>query len=167
VIAASTVQIRQATIADIESIASILQDSFAEFEPFYTAAAYLATTPTAEQIRARWDDGPVWVGEQSGRLVGTVAVVPKASGLYVRSMAVHPAVRGHAIARKLLDEIENFAMEHHYQRLFLSTTPFLHAAIHVYERFGFQRTDNGPHDLFGTPLFTMEKVLSTTAPDFP
>lgn len=28
-----------------------------------------------------------------------------------------------------------------------------------YEHFGFRRTDEGPHDLHGTPLFTMEKRL--------
>jgi len=46
------------------------------------------------------------------------------------------------------------------KRLYLSTTPFLHSAIRLYERCGFRRTDEGPHDLFGTPLFTMEKGVS-------
>ncbi len=41
--------------------------------------------------------------------------------------------------------------------MFLSTTPFLHSAIRLYERFGYRRTDDGMNDLFGTPLFTMEK----------
>ena len=44
--------------------------------------------------------------------------------------------------------------------MFLSTTPFLESAIRLYEKFGFQRTSDGPLDLFGTPLFTMQKSLS-------
>jgi len=36
----------------------------------------------------------------------------------------------------------------------------LSRAIRVYESFGFRRTEDGPQDLFGTPLFTMEKALS-------
>src|SRR5260370_227302 len=44
--------------------------------------------------------------------------------------------------------------------MYLSTTPFLDRAIRLYERFGFQRSDEGPLDLFGTPLFTMTKRLN-------
>jgi hypothetical protein len=32
----------------------------------------------------------------------------------------------------------------------------------LYEKFGFQRTGEGPHELAGTPLFTMEKKLVGT-----
>ena len=41
----------------------------------------------------------------------------------------------------------------------LSTTPFLHPAIALYERCGFARTGEGPVDLAGTPLVTMTKAL--------
>jgi hypothetical protein len=41
----------------------------------------------------------------------------------------------------------------------VSTTPFLLRAITLYERCGFRRTGDGPEDLSGTPLFTMEKTL--------
>lgn len=151
--------IRVALLKDVEAIACILQSSFAEFEPLYTPAAFASTTPTAQQIRARWNEGPVWVALQDEDVVATVAAVPKNTGLYVRSMAVRPDARGQGIARKLLDEVENFAILHHHKRLFLSTTPFLHDAIHLYERFGFGRSSEGPQDLFETPLFTMEKQL--------
>lgn len=158
--ASSASQIRRALIEDVEAIASVLRDSFTEFEPLYTPAAFQATTPTAEQIRARWHEGPVWIAAQTNAILGTVAAVPKDSGLYLRSMAVHPVARGQGIARALLQEIERFALQDHHKQLFLSTTPFLYDAIRLYERFGFERTDGGPHDLFGTPLFTMVKVLS-------
>lgn len=166
-IATSTIQIRRATILDLNSISTLLDEAFAEFKPLYTPAAYAATTPTVEQIYVRWAEGPIWVAMQNSRLIATVAAVPKTSGLYVRSMAVHSECRGRGVAKQLLREIESFAMENHHQRLFLSTTPFLGAAIHVYEQFGFGRTDEEPHDLFGTPLFTMVKPLQTTAIDTP
>ncbi|HEY8226815.1 MAG TPA: hypothetical protein VIG25_16155, partial [Pyrinomonadaceae bacterium] len=57
----------------------------------------------------------------------------------------------------LLATVERFAQSH--KRLTLSTTPFLINAIRLYERSGFRRTTDGPHDLFGTPLFTMVKKL--------
>jgi short-subunit dehydrogenase len=43
----------------------------------------------------------------------------------------------------------------------LSTTP-LTRAISLYEQYGFRRSDEGPNNLFGTPLFTMVKVLYVT-----
>ena len=160
----TAIQIRLALREDIEAIEAVLRASFAEFEPLYTPAAFQATTPTVEQIRARWHEGPVWVAVQTNAILGTVAAVSKATGLYVRSMAVQPASRGQRIARGLLQEIERFALEHDHKRLFLSTTPFLYDAIRLYEQYGFQRTDDGPRDLFGTPLFTMAKALNRIGP---
>jgi hypothetical protein len=58
-----------------------------------------------------------------------------------------------------MQQVESYAAEHGYGRLFLSTTPFLDGAIALYESTGFRRTNEGPHDLYGTPLFTMEKRL--------
>jgi len=59
----------------------------------------------------------------------------------------------------LLKATEDFALAQGHKRLTLSTTPFLNQAIRLYERYGFQRTADGPHDLHGTPLFTMVKNL--------
>ncbi len=85
------VQIRAATWEDTESIASVLYQSFAEFEPAYTPEAYAATTPTGDQIRARWNEGPVWVAVSNNAIAGTVSAVVRQDSLYVRSMAVLPA----------------------------------------------------------------------------
>lgn len=153
------VLIRNALMDECSAIASVLRQAFIEYEPYYTPAGFAATTPSSDQTRERWSEGPVWVAVQNGNIVGTVAVVPKSSGLYIRSMAVHPIARGQGIAGQLLNEIERFAVDHHHKRLFLSTMPFLKDAIRLYEKFGFQRSDEGKHDLFGTPLFTMVKRL--------
>ena len=81
--------------------------------------------------------------------------------MYVRGMAVLPTARGDGIARMLLEHVESYAVAHRFKSLFLSTTPFLDSAIALYERFGFMRNGDGPHDLYGTPLFTMRKQLSS------
>lgn len=162
---APEIKIESATTKDIEAIAAVLHASFAEFKSFYTPVAFRATTPTASQLLERWEEGPVWVAVQGAEIVGTVAAVLKSSGLYVRSMAVHPTARRQGLASQLLKKVESFAIDHQQKQLFLSTTPFLTAAIHLYKRFGFQCSDEGPHDLFGTPLFTMVKELITTNTD--
>ena len=155
----SNVLIRNAVMDEAVSIASMLYQAFVEFEPLYTPAAFVATTPTSDQIQKRWSEGPVWVAAERNQIVGTVSAVPKLEGLYIRSMAVLPSHRGQKIGYILLQVAEHFANIRNIRRMFLRTTPFLMGAIRLYEQFGFQRTDDGPHELFGTPLFTMVMLL--------
>lgn len=155
----SAIEIRLALIKDIDAIAFVLRQAFIAYELDYPPAAFAATTPTADQIRERWEEGPVWVTVQNELVVGTMAAVAKDSGLYVRSMAVLPASRGQGIGRMLLQTAEDFAIHHRHSRIFLSTTPYLKEAIRLYEHFGFQIINEGPHDLFDLPLFTMAKQL--------
>lgn len=58
--------------------------------------------------------------------------------------------------------LDSFAFVHDYQRLTLSTTPFLLRAIRLYEQSGFRRISEGPDHLLGTPLFTMVKELAVS-----
>ena len=153
------IQIRVATPGDAPFIASVLYKGFAEYESLYTQEAFAATTPTSEQIQGRMSEGPIWVAVQDSAIIGTVGAAPRGHALYVRGMAVLPEARGHKIGEALLSSLERYAIAHGYERLFLSTTPFLTRAIRLYERQGFRRSSNGPHDLFGTPLFTMVKDL--------
>ncbi|HEX8230097.1 MAG TPA: GNAT family N-acetyltransferase [Chloroflexia bacterium] len=154
------IEVRLAVPEDAPAIALVLAAAFAEFEPAYTPQAFSATTPTSEHILDRFHEGPVWVAVHEDCIVGTVAAVPRGERVYVRSMGVLPSARGKGIGGVLLRQVESFAAEGGYKSLFLSTTPFLAAAIALYEHFGFTRTSEGPHDLFGTSLFTMQKDLS-------
>jgi GNAT superfamily N-acetyltransferase len=155
----SNTLVRRAVADEAPIIARVLYQAFVELEAQYTPAAFAATTPTSDQIWERWSDGPVWAAAQGHQLVGTISATPKIEGLYIRSMAVLPSVRGHGIGYRLLQTVEQFAIAQGFQRMFLSTTPFLAGAIRLYERFGFHRSNDAPHELFGTSLFSMVKRL--------
>ena len=159
--ARSSVRIRMAVAQDASSIASVLRESFLEYEPLYTQAGFNATTPVTDQVLDRIEEGPVWVVLDNDAIIGTVSVVPKEESLYVRGMAIVPAARGRKIGELLLRQVESFAAERGFKRLLLSTTPFLERAIQLYERYGFNRSSGGPDNLFGTPLFSMEKILES------
>jgi ribosomal protein S18 acetylase RimI-like enzyme len=120
----------------------------------------VATVGTPDMVKARIDEGPVWVAEENQAIVGTLSAVLKGDRLYIRGMAVDPTARGKGIGCKLLDRAEEFAIEKGRNCLFLSTTPFLSRAIKLYEDCGFHRHSEGPDNLFGTPLFTMIKTLN-------
>ncbi len=156
------IHIRTAEPADASSIAAVLGESFIEYKASYTNKAFAETTPECEQIIGRMTEGPIWVALQNAAIVGTVSVVSHNDALYIRGMAVLPSYRGNRIGALLLNQVENFASSHNYTRLFLSTTPFLTGAIQLYERMGFKRSNKGPYDLFGTPLFTMEKDVEAS-----
>lgn len=158
--ACADIKIRAAKAEDAGEIAFLLSESFAEYKPLYTDKGFAATTPTSEQVQKRLREGAAWVVLQEDHLIGTASTVADGEALYIRGMAVLPAARGAGAGSLLLEQIEKFARDHGFKRLFLSTTPFLNHAIRLYEHFGFQRFDDGPHDLFDTPLFTMEKVLT-------
>lgn len=145
---------------DAPQVASLLLESFVEYRSSYTDKAFAATTPTSDELQDRMIEGPVWIALQGRAIVGTVSAVPRSEKLYVRGMAVLPSARGLRLGAFLLKQVESFAFDHDYKCLTLSTTPFLLRAIRLYEQWGFRRTDEGPHDLFGTPLFTMVKDLS-------
>ncbi len=150
--------IRLAELRDAEAISATLRAAFAEFEPLYTPAAFSATTPTADRIVERFAEGPIWVAQLADTIVGTVAAVPRGTELYIRSMAVHPEARVSGIGARLLNTVQAFGAAHRYHRLLLDTTPFLLAAVQLYERHGFRYTGEEP-DLFGTRLLTMAKDL--------
>lgn len=160
---APEIKIRLAVAGDAAAIAALLADAFAEYRSQYTEQGFDATVITAEQVADRLTDGPIWIALHDTTIVGTVASVRKGESLYVRSMAVHPSARGRHLGSRLLKQIEDYAATQGLHRLFLSTTPFLDGAIGLYEKAGFHRVDEGPHDLFGTPLFTMEKWLPPSA----
>ena len=151
---------RLAGAADAPAIAFLLAEAFAEYRPLYTPAGFAATSITPDEVANRIEQGPVWVAVRDETILGTVSVIPKGQSLYIRGMAVLPTARGQRIGELLLTHIEKFAAAGVFRRLVLSTTPFLDRAIRLYEHFGFRRLDEGPNELFGTPLFTMEKVIA-------
>ncbi len=156
---ANQIVVRRAELDDASAIVGVLHQAFVEFRPLYTDGGFAATALSAEQVVTRMQEGPVWVALRESAMLGTVAAAVKDESVYIRGMAVLPRARGSGVGAQLLQQVETWAMHKGYCRLFLSTTPFLDSAIRLYERFGFQRIDPELHDLFGTPLFTMEKLL--------
>ena len=157
--AAAQINIRRAVLEDATAVAKVLLDSFVQFKALYTDGGFSATTPGPEQILARMREGPVWIASRKNKDLGTVAAMVKGKAVYIRGMAVLPAARGSGTGAALLQHVENWANAQGCVRLFLSTTPFLSAAIRLYERSGFRRAKLRPHDLHGTPLFVMEKNI--------
>jgi hypothetical protein len=112
------VQIQPATVSDMEAVATVLRDAFLEFKSLYTEAAYAETTPDPDTLVRRLAEGPMWVARLRGKIVGTISAVEKPNGIYVRSTAVLPSVRGNRIAKMRIGAKDSTpALSAHLQQL--------------------------------------------------
>jgi GNAT superfamily N-acetyltransferase len=152
------VKIRLAKTEDAPLIESLLIQSFAEFESFYTPEAFQATAVKSNEIIERMKEGPVWAAVENGKIIGTVSSVLRNGSLYIRGMAVHPEARARGIGELLLNEAEKHALAIKCSRLYLGTTKYLLSAIRLYERMGYRAVE-GVEDFYGMDLIIMEKYI--------
>jgi N-acetylglutamate synthase-like GNAT family acetyltransferase len=154
------VVIRQADERDSDAIHALLLVAFTPFRAQYTEGCFDATVLDPTRVAARMAEGPVYVAEQGGTIVGSIGVNLDRRGAYVRGLAVHPAARRAGAGRQLLDACEIWATEQGARAIWLSTTLFLAGSISLYQRSGYDDAP-GPDDLRGTPLRSFEKPLRT------
>jgi GNAT superfamily N-acetyltransferase len=151
--------IRRAEFDDADAIAGVLHESFIEYRSLYAPERYAGTVVSPEEVRHRLAEGPGWVALVDEMIIGTVGAVKRPEGLYIRGMGIVPRARGLNIGEQLLNVVEAYASENGFCRMFLGTTPFLHRAIRLYEKFGFKFCETQANDSIGTPLLMMEKSL--------
>jgi GNAT superfamily N-acetyltransferase len=152
--------LRLAVPGDEETISSLIFDAFAPFRQEYTPDAFEYTAVTAETVRQRFSEGPMWLAYVGDEAVGTVSGLPEEERFYIRSMAVKPAAQGMRIGQKLLNAIEEHARLTGFTRLYLYTTFVLPGARPLYEKNGFYVVrDTPPEEWFGMGGIEMEKEL--------
>lgn len=157
---ASEVIVRLAAAEDAEAISKVLFEAFGAYRSNYTPEAFEVVTPDVNEILGRFAEGPQWVAEIDGQVVGTVSMTTEPEGLYIRSMAVSPNAQGRGIGHKLLDATDEFAAATDIERIFLYTTYFVPGAKEMYEKhgYGFVR-DTTAEEWYGTPGLEMDKRI--------
>jgi ribosomal protein S18 acetylase RimI-like enzyme len=157
----SVVTLRLATPDDSDTVADLIYEAFAPFESEYTAGAWEYTTPKADAIRPRFEEGPVWIAEMDGEAVGTVSGMRDGDRVYIRSMAIKPTAQRNGIGQKLLDALERYAREQRFEKLYLYTTYVLPGAQRLYEKNGFYvLRETPPEEWYDMGGLEMEKSLS-------
>lgn len=149
--------IRRATATDAPAIHQVLVDAFGALEDRYTPAAFDATVLDPERVDQRLTEGPVWVAEVDGVVVGTFGIEVTDQGHYLRGMGVTPAARGTGLGRRLVDVAVEYVDALRPPRTWLYTTAFLDAAIALYEEAGFVRFEPESTHFHGTPIIGMER----------
>lgn len=155
-VATDDLEIRRARPGDATAVHRTLRAAFEPLRDRYTPDAFDATVLDPGRALARLAEGPVWVAVLRGQVVGTFGIRHDALGSYLRGMGVLPEARGRGVGRRLLNAATAFTDSAAPSRTWLYTTPFLTAAIRLYQSAGFVRFEEEPApDLFGTPLIGM------------
>jgi ribosomal protein S18 acetylase RimI-like enzyme len=96
------------------------------------------------------DRDRVWLVDIHGQIVGSVAIVGRSRlEAQLRWFLVHPDYRGLGIGKNLLKEAIQFCKERGYKTVFLWTTSELITASHLYTSFGFRKTKEKKHEIWG------------------
>lgn len=92
----------------------------------------------------------LWLAETNGQIIGSIAIVGH-SGVdaQLRWFLVHPDHRGLGIGKELLKKAIQFCKKRKYKTIFLWTTSELTEAGRLYTRFGFMKTEEKTHEIWG------------------
>ena len=94
---------------------------------------------------ARPDLDRLWLAEQDGTLVGSVAILGRENGeAQLRWFLVAPEARGHGLGRRLLETCIQFCRDARYRSIHLWTVSPLHDAARLYTAAGFRLTEELP-----------------------
>ena len=150
--------IRRAVPGDEEIIANLIFEAFAQFREHYTPAAFEYTAASADKIRERFVEGPMWIAYIDGKPVGTVSGLPEEERFYIRSMAIKPSAQRGGVGQRLLDALEAHARAEGFKKLYLYTTFVLPGAKGLYEKNGFYvLRETAPEEWYGMGGLEMEK----------
>lgn len=140
--------IRAARRNDIPELSVLIIASLSQF--LQSASRHIATRyiESSRDIEAQWGSGEVLVVESTNELVGAGVYYRDAASLHLglpagwvsmRTLVVHPRVRGRGVGRLLVRHFVERARRDGAEVFALHTSAFMQTAIRIYEAAGFVR----------------------------
>lgn len=141
----------------LDALTALLHEAYA---PLAAAGLnFTAAAQTVETTARRAAEGQCFVAVQGGRLVGTVTVsgpfgegeAAWADGVswfrerdtaHFHQFAVHPALQGQGLGRRLVETCERWALERGYRRMALDTAETATSLRALYARLGYADVDH-------------------------
>ena len=93
--------------------------------------------------------GELWVVEEDGRILGSIAMLEEDGMGRLRWLLLHPDLRGRGAGRKLVETALDYARGRGFPGVFLTTISGLDAAHHLYRNAGFELTGSEPVSKWG------------------
>jgi GNAT superfamily N-acetyltransferase len=145
------VSIRHARDDELDIVASVAVDAYAEYAERMSPDAWSAYAHNIANVRGRITDAEILVAERDGRIVGCVTLFTDWRGAQsdsygVRLLAVPPAERGTGVGRALMEHCIRRAASEGKDRVVLTTTQEMESARDLYEKLGFVREVSLDHE---------------------
>ena len=93
--------------------------------------------------------GELWVAEEDGRILGSIAMLEEEGVGRLRWLLLHPDLRGRGAGRGLVETSLAYARERGFPAVYLTTISGLDAAHYLYRRAGFELTNSEPVSKWG------------------
>ncbi len=95
-----------------------------------------------------------WLALDGDQIVGSITIDGSrqaTEGAKLRWFIADEAYAGHGLGNRLMTEAMNFCRDKNFKRVYLQTIAGLHAARHLYDKFGFKLVEEHPSETFGAP----------------
>ncbi len=103
------------------------------------------------------ENSRLWVAVDDGVIKGSVCIIRKSSDeAQLRLFGTDPSLQGLGIGTQLMEKAMGFCKEKGYGHIYLWTIDICKSALHVYDKFGFKRTDTKPNDTWADYPMTEE-----------
>ena len=80
--------------------------------------------------------------DEQGNLLGTIGLYPiDRETIELRKMYFAKELRGRGLGKKMLERMIETSRELGYKKIYLETAQVLREAVHLYEKYGFEPTD--------------------------
>ena len=152
--------VRDAVPADYPAIRRVIIAAYRQYDDLIARDIFTPYLADLLDLDTHARHGHLLVAEADGQVSGFGAFYPDASAQGLgwppgwaggRALAVHPAARGHGVARALLAACERLARESGAPVFAFHTASFMTGAIALYERLGYRRAP-GVRLRHGRPL---------------
>ncbi|MEO8211143.1 MAG: GNAT family N-acetyltransferase [bacterium] len=90
-----------------------------------------------------------WICEHDEQIVGFLLLMNREERAQLRYFLLLPEYRGLGLGKKLMDLFMEFFIQSDYSTAYLWTTSELHAASHLYTKYGFRLTEERSSEAFG------------------
>lgn len=143
--------IREARDDELDTVASLLVDAYAEYAARMSPDAWAAFAQQIGNVRGWKLEADVIVAERRGRLVGSVSLFRPPRGVPeetvgVRLLAVPPSERGTGVGREIMEYAIKRARQEGQRRVVLTVSQEMESARDLYEKLGFVREPSLDHE---------------------